>query len=208
MLLGDGGQEHYYVKWAKTYIDYLKTNNDPRLSKIAVTQLYLSDGNKDQNSKYVTGAAAQKGQPNGKDLSGRVGVDIKTDPTFTTFPAYSSPNPGMTKRTGPAFILTYAETELLLADAAQRFGVGTAAPHYTAGVTAAMTYLSQYDPAMTVAAADITAYLAAHPYSAPTGLEQINTQYWALTNSMLDFYGAGATGGARASGPHARQLPQ
>ena len=43
ILLGDGGQENYYVKWADTYINYLKTNNDPRLSKIAVTQLYLSD---------------------------------------------------------------------------------------------------------------------------------------------------------------------
>ena len=30
----------------------------------------------------------------------------------------------MIKRTGPAFVLTYAESELLLADAAQRFGVG------------------------------------------------------------------------------------
>ena len=188
VLLGDGGQENYYVKWSDTFINYLKTNNDPRLSKIAVTQLYLSDASKDQNANYVTAAAAQKGQPNGKDLSGRAGVDIKTDPSFTTFPAYSSPNPGMIKRTGPAFVLTYAETELLLADAAQRFGVGTADPHYTAGVTAAMTYLSQYDPAMAVAPADIAAYLAAHPYSAATGLDQINTQYWALTNTMLDFY--------------------
>ena len=188
VLLGDGGQENYYVKWSKTYIDYLKTNNDPRLSKIAVTQLYLSDASKDQNPNYVTTAAAQKGQPNGYDLSGRAGVDIKFASNFTNFPAYSSPNPGMITRTGPAFVLTYAETELLLADAAQRFGVGDATQHYTAGVTAAMTYLSQYGPSLAVAPADITAYLTAHPYSAATGLEQINTQYWALTNSMLDFY--------------------
>ena len=188
ILLGDGGQEHYYVKWSQTYIDYLKTNNDPRLSKIAVTQLYLSDGSKVQNPNYVTTAAVQKGQPNGYDLSGRANLDIKFAPNFTSFPDYSSPNPGMIKRTGPAFVLTYAETELLLADAAQRFGVGSASQHYTAGVTSAMTYLSQYDPSLAVAPADITTYLAAHPYVAATGLEQINTQYWALTNSMLDFY--------------------
>ncbi|MVN75366.1 SusD/RagB family nutrient-binding outer membrane lipoprotein [Hymenobacter sp. HMF4947] len=190
VLLGDGGQEHYYVKWSQTFINYLKTNNDPRLSKIAVTQLYLSDGSKTQNANFVTTAAAQKGMPNGRDLSGRAAYDISTAPGYTTFPDYSSPNPGMIKRTGPAFILTYAESELLLADAAQRFNLGSAAQHYTAGVTSAMSYLSQYDATMTVAPADITAYLAAHPYTAAQGLEQINTQYWALTCSMLDFYEA------------------
>jgi hypothetical protein len=193
VLLGDGGQEHYYVKWSQTFINYLKTNNDPRLSKVAVTQLYLSDGDKTQNANFVTAAAAQKGMPNGKDLSGRPAYDIKSDPSFTTFPDYSSPNPGMIKRTSPAFILTYGESELLLADAAQRFGLttgGTAAQHYTAGVTSALTYLSQYDPTMAVPQADITNYLAAHPYNAAQGLEQINTQYWALTCTMLDFYEA------------------
>ncbi|MGI4833749.1 MAG: SusD/RagB family nutrient-binding outer membrane lipoprotein [Janthinobacterium lividum] len=193
ILLGDGGQEHYYVKWSKTFIDYLQTNNDPRLSKVAATQLYLSNASKAQNASFVTTAAAQKGLPNGRDLSGRPAYDISTAPGYTTFPAYSSPNPGMTKRTGPAFILTYAESELLLADAAQRFNLtagGSATSHYTAGVTSAMTYLSQYDASMSVAPADITTYLAAHPYVAAQGLEQINTQYWALTCSMLDFYEA------------------
>ncbi len=37
-------------------------------------------------------------------------------------------------------------------------------------------------------AADASAYVAAHPYDASKGLEMINTQYWALTNTMLDFY--------------------
>jgi hypothetical protein len=188
VLLGDGGQEHYYVKWSKTFIDYLKANNDPRLSKIAVTQLYLSDVTKTQNPGAVSAPAAQKGMPNGKDLSGRAAYDVSGATNYTTIPAYSSPSPGMIKRTGPTFILTYAESELLLAEAAQRWGVGSAAQHYNAGVTAAMTYLSQYDAALTVADAEASAYLTAHPYSAGTGLEQINTQYWALTNTMLDFY--------------------
>ncbi|RZK92272.1 MAG: SusD/RagB family nutrient-binding outer membrane lipoprotein, partial [Hymenobacter sp.] len=29
VLLGDGGQEHYYVKWSQRFISYLKDNNDP-----------------------------------------------------------------------------------------------------------------------------------------------------------------------------------
>ncbi|QKG53355.1 SusD/RagB family nutrient-binding outer membrane lipoprotein [Hymenobacter sp. BRD67] len=188
ILLGDGGQENYYVKWSKTFIDFLKSTNDPRLSKIAVTQLYLKDVSKDQNPGAIATAAVQKGMPNGKDLSGRAGFDISTDPTYTSFPDYSSPSPGMIKRNGPTFIFTYGESELLLAEAAQRWGLGSAAQHYAAGVTSACSYLSQYDPTLTVAAADISTYLTANPYNASQGLQQINSQYWALTNTMLDFY--------------------
>jgi hypothetical protein len=188
VLLGDGGQENYYVKWSKTFIDYLQTNNDPRLSKIAVTQLYLTDVTKSQNAAANSSAAVQKGMPNGKDLSGRAAYDISSTPGYTTFPDYSSPSPGMIKRNGPTFVLTYAESELLLAEAAQRWNLGSASQHYNAGVTAANTYLSQYDATMTVAPADVATYLTAHPYTPATGLEMINTQYWALTNTMLDFY--------------------
>ncbi|WP_210514702.1 SusD/RagB family nutrient-binding outer membrane lipoprotein [Hymenobacter terricola] len=188
VLLGDGGQENYYVKWSKTFIDYLQATNDPRLSKIAVTQLYLTDVTKAQNPAAISAAAAQKGMPNGRDLSGRAAYDISTASNYTTFPAYSSPSPGLIKRDGPTFVLTYAESELLLAEAAQRWSLGSASQHYAAGVTAASTYLSQYDAALTVAPADVATYLTANPYNAGTGLQQINTQYWVLTNTMLDFY--------------------
>lgn len=193
VLIGDGGQEHYYVKWSKTFIDFLKGSNDPRLGRVAVTQLYTSANTKAQNPAFNATPAAQKGMPNGKDLSGIAGRDISSDPSYTTFPDYSSPHPGMIKRDGLTFILTYAETELLLADAAQRFGVGgtaTAATHYNNGVKAAMTYLSQYDAAMTVSDGEADAWLALNPYAAANGLAAINNQYWVLTCTLLDFYEA------------------
>ncbi|QIX60007.1 SusD/RagB family nutrient-binding outer membrane lipoprotein [Hymenobacter lutimineralis] len=188
VLLGDGGQENYYVKWSKTFIDELKSTNDPRLSKVAVTQLYLTDVTKEQNAAAVSTASEQKGMPNGKDLSGRATYDISADPTFTKFTDYSSPNPGMIKRDGPTFVLTYAESELLLAEAAQRWGLGSAQEHYNAGVTAAMTYLTQYDAKLAVDPTEAANYLTAHPYEAGNGLEMINTQYWLHTNTMFDFY--------------------
>ena len=191
VLIGDGGQEHYYVKWSKTFIDLLKTNNDPRLGKVAVTQLYTNPNSKLQNGAFNASPAVQKGMPNGKDLSGIAGRDISSDPSYTTFPDYSSPHPGMIKRDGVTILLTYAETELLLAEAAQRFGItgtGSAAQHYGNGVKAAMTYLSQYDPALTITDAEADAYVVAHPYSAANGLQMISTQYWIHTNTMLDFY--------------------
>lgn len=189
ILLGDGGQENYYTRWSKTFIDQLKTTGDPRLSAVATTNLYVNDATKTQNPAANSSAAVQKGMPNGKDLSAVASQSIYSDPSYTAFPDYSSPSPALIKRGGPTFVLTYGESELLLADAAQRFGIaGSASQHYHDGVKAAITYLSQYDAAATVSDAAAEAYITANPYNPANGLNMINTQYWLLTNTMLDFY--------------------
>jgi hypothetical protein len=190
VLLGDGGPEQFYTKWSKTFIDRLSTNNDPRLSALACTQLYAkeSDKDKDRNPTPNYSAAAQKGMPNGYDLSTPSRL-IRDQPGFTSIPDYSSPAPALTKRDGPTFIFTYAESELLLADAAQRLGVGgDAKTHYDNGVKAAITYLAQYDAKAAISVTAAQNYLDAHAYNAATGLTQINTEYYTLTCSMLDFY--------------------
>ena len=189
VLLGDGGQENYYTKWSDTFINLLKAKNDPRLGKVAVTNLYADDKTKKQNANFGTSAAIQKGQPNGKDLSGIAGRDIRQTASFTSFNDYSGPHPAMTSRSGPTIIMTYGETELLWAEAAQRYAIGgSAAARYNNGVKGAMTSLSLYSPALAVSDADASAYLVANPYNTATGLEQINTQYWLHTNTLLDFY--------------------
>ncbi len=189
VMLGDGGQENYYTRWSKTFIDFLKTNDDPRLGVIAVTHAFTTDVIKTQNPAAITNPALQKGMPNGKDLSATPGLGISLEAGYTDINDYSSPSPALIKRNGPTFVLTYAESELLLADAAKRFNIGgSAAQHYHDGVKAAITYLSQYDPSATVSEADAEAYLSAHPYNDADGLNMINTQYWVLTNTMLDFY--------------------
>jgi hypothetical protein len=189
VLLGDGGTDHYYTKWSKTFIDFLKASDDPRLGRIAVTQLYLDPNLKIQNPAYNSDPSVQKGMPNGKDLLNIPAQAISSDNSFTTMADYSSPNPYMLKRDAPTFLLTYTESELLLADAAQRWSIGGDAElHYNNGVKAAMTVLGQYDPAIAVAGADADAYLSAHPYDATKGLEMINSQYWAHTITTFDFY--------------------
>ncbi|PST84407.1 SusD/RagB family nutrient-binding outer membrane lipoprotein [Pedobacter yulinensis] len=171
-----GSPEADNVKWSRTFIDLLKNTNDPRLSVIA-------------RVGSNTAAAAQKGMPNGYDLSGVAGRDISSAPGYTTIADYSRPAEAMLRLNTPTFILTYGESELLLADAAQRWGIaGSAAAHYKAGVVAAITYLSQYGltaVSETAAAAYVDANI---PYNPATGLNQINTQYWMLTNTMFDFY--------------------
>jgi hypothetical protein len=189
VLQGDGGQENYYVKWSQTFINKLKTTNDPRLGKVAVTGLYLDENKKDQNPNFSANPLDQKGMPNGKDLSGIAGRDVRQDASYTTFPAYSSPNPAMIKKDGITFILTYAESELLLAEAAQRWAIGgSAAAHYASGLSAGITFLSQYDSSLAISGTVADAYAAANPYNAANGLEMINTQYWLHTCTMLDFY--------------------
>ena len=189
ILLGDGGQENYYTRWSATFINMLKSVGDPRLAKVAVTDLYTTDVSKTQNPGANSDPAVQKGMPNGKDLSGIPGQTIGSDPSFTTFTDYSSPAPALIKRDGPTFILTYAQSELLLADAAARFGIGgDPAQHYHDGVKAAITYLAQYDPTAAISDATAETFVTANPYNAANGLEMINTQYWLHVTTSLDFY--------------------
>ncbi|HWH64336.1 MAG TPA: SusD/RagB family nutrient-binding outer membrane lipoprotein, partial [Ginsengibacter sp.] len=94
---------------------------------------------------------------------------------------YSRPSPIIFNSTAPTLILTYAESELLLADAAKRWGIGDAEEHYNNGVLAAITELSAYGDAGVISDDDAQAYLDAHPYDDANGLEMINTQFWAAT---------------------------
>ena len=203
ILLGDGGGgEHFYTKWSKTFIDFLKNNNDPRLTRIARTNVWTGSNPNGvvQNASPNGTFAAQKGMPNGKSLSqNNDGNSLYYDPSYTGtvndpggLNAYSSINLAMAQRTSPTYFLTYAESELLLAEAAVRWGTafGNAADHYNTGVKAAMTYLTQYDPSLTITDAEVNSYLTANPYNPARGLEMINTQYWATNGTSLNFYEA------------------
>jgi hypothetical protein len=172
-----------YIRWSKTFIDFLKTNNDPRLGVLAE----LPPPSPNENTLGAAGdqtPANQLGMPNGYDVQGGA-TDISKAPGYPgTWYKYSRPiNRFYAKMDGITMILTYAETELMLAEAKQRgWNVSlTAAEHYNNGVKAAMTMLSQWDAAAVVTDAQANTYLAAHPYVAASGLDMINTQYWVAT---------------------------
>jgi hypothetical protein len=86
-------------------------------------------------------------------------------------------------------VLTYAETELLLAEAVTRgFAVsGTAAQHYKNGVAAGIQSLAKFGTAAAIDAATATAYADAHPLVTASALKQINEQYWATTGLLQNF---------------------
>jgi len=170
------GEDSADLKLCSTYIDSLQYNNDPRLPYMS--EIFATED---------TTSADQLGLPPGYIIGG---INPNTDITKTaTYPAtgmegYSRLNDNILSYTAPTLILTYAESEFLLADAAKRWGIvgsGSAQTHYENGVLAAITQLAAYGPASTISAADAQAYYDAHPYNDAIGLSQINTQFWLST---------------------------
>lgn len=163
-----GDQLQAQAKLSRTFVDFLKNNNDPRLAIMSVI-----------DTTGDTTPADQLGMPNGYDASG-TSHGISHDPAYPgSLAFYSQPSDQIFNATSPTLVLTYAESEFLLADAAKRWGLGDPAIHYQNGVLAAITQLTAYGA--TVSGTDAQAYLTAHPYDDANGLEQINTQFWAST---------------------------
>ncbi|MES1159754.1 MAG: SusD/RagB family nutrient-binding outer membrane lipoprotein [Bacteroidota bacterium] len=163
------------LKLCKTYIDTLKNNNDPRLSVMA--EIFATGS---------TDAADQLGLPPGYIQGGtNPQIDItQTDdyPADLGMQGYSRLNDNILSYTAPNLVLTYAESEFLLADASQRWGIGTSAgEHYKNGVLAAMGQLSAFGDASAIDGNDADDYINAHPYDEANGLRQINTQFWLCT---------------------------
>jgi hypothetical protein len=188
----------YQVRWSKTLVDYLKANSDPRLGKIAEIPVAGLAGNQSDAAGNAD-PAVQLGLPNGYDMNGGA-TDITKAPGFpgatgtggdaTPIGKYSRPTAVFRARSGPLFVLTYAETELLLAEAATRgFSVGTttAAAHYHNAVSAGIQSLGRYGAAAEITPAVADAYATAHPLVAATALKQINEQYWATTGILFNF---------------------
>jgi hypothetical protein len=163
---------------SKTFVDLFKNTNDPRLQFISKIK-----------SNGSTDPAEQIGMPNGfdqnggaKDISGAAGYpgDINNYSTIRS--------DILLKLDGPTFLVSFAQNEFLLAEAAKRgWSVGgNAQTHYNNGIRASMEQLSQYNSSATISNATIDAYLLANPYADASGFEQINTQYWAT--GFLDWY--------------------
>ncbi len=192
----------YEVRWSKTYIDQLKSTNDPRLGVIAeVPQAGLAENfTLDAGD---TNPANQMGLPNGYDLKGGA-TDISTSPGYpggtgsgadaTAIGKYSRPRASIyTNQSAPLFILTYGETQLLLAEAKARgwnAGSNTTAQFYANGVSAGIQSLAPLGTDATISAGTADTYAAAHPLdvsSTDASLKQINEQYWIIDGSFLNF---------------------
>jgi hypothetical protein len=194
--------DYYQVRWSKTFIDYLNDNDDPRLGVIAEVPPAGLTANQTVGLAGDSDPDIQAGLPNGYDLNGGA-TDITTSPGYpggtgagadaTPIGKYSRPRTTIYGNlNGPVFILTYAQTELLLAEAAVRgFTVtGSAATHYSNAVAGALLSLEPFGADATISTTVANNFAAASPLdesSTDASLKMINEQYWATCGSQLNF---------------------
>lgn len=193
------------------FVDMLKETNDPRLALIGTVcskggRVSIQDPS---NFEYGNSdPAIQQGLPDGV-------TDSEASPWYigTLYPEYINADSAALGKpfseyyrnlystvnrytysdpTSPSFVCTYAQTQLLMAEAAHRGWIsGSAQTYYENGVRAAMQQFSQfpngtalYNQYLTSAAID--KYLEENPFDSSKALEQINTQYW--INCFCDEY--------------------
>jgi hypothetical protein len=166
---------NYYL--TETFVNYLKSTKDPRLASIAVRYVGAKNGAEQVATRVNKDTTVQIGMPMGYDNASI--ASVVTAKGLASFYDFSQLDRNrMGKNDAPNFLVTYAQTQLLLAEAAVRGWVqGDAAALYSNGIKAHMEQLSSYVDAA-VPAASINTYLAANPLDPAKALEQINTQYW------------------------------
>lgn len=182
------GTEGANLYLAEPFVEHLRSTNDPRLAAIAVRyqgatsgpeQANAANGNADPHVTLTRDPADQVGMPMGHDNS--TIDDVADDLGLASFYDFSQVDrKRVAKLTAPMFIVTAAQTNLLLAEAAERgwASSGDAATYFEAGVRSALEQMALYDAASAIDAQDIDDYVAANPYNSGTGFDQIATQYW------------------------------
>jgi hypothetical protein len=177
----NGGQDgFYYID--EEFVNYLQANNDPRLSVMAVRYVGAASNNdqKDMDAAGTgdTSAGAQIGMPQGYDNTSIIpivaGASLASLYDYTTLDKTRLGNPE-----APSFLVTYSQTQLLLAEAIVRtWASGDAAAAYSNGIEAHMQQLSDFPGDTDVAQDDIDAYVLANPLTTGSEIELINNQYW------------------------------
>jgi hypothetical protein len=173
---------HGNIQWSQTFINAMKTRNDPRLGMIAtVGSVGLGTG----TTLGDTTQASQKGLPNGLD-NAPVGNPIAT---------YSVMNILTYQDNTPDIILSYAEVEFLKAEAIERgWYTGTALTEYQKGQAAALQQMASYNASFAPSGAAVAAYQATNPYPAAGTMDQkmnqIQTELWLLFADTYNGYEA------------------
>jgi hypothetical protein len=172
---------NYYLY--EPFVNQLKTTKDPRGKYISA---YYQNPTVINGTPQDTVLANQFGFPVGYD-DGTIKTksDYKGAAQAGTGFRYSQLNyASFGSNTAPIFVCTYAQTQLLLADAAIRNyvtgGLAQAIIYYNAGIRASMDEYPLYPGTVAIPAADYNSYIAQSgvALTAGTALDKINTQYW------------------------------
>jgi hypothetical protein len=170
----------YFYYAAEPFVNQLKSTNDPRGKFIL--------------ANFPDPAAVANFPNPDTNLANQFGVPIGVISTDLAKPGgpyrgarggglnYSQMNVWIVASpAAPDFWVTYAQTSLLLAEAAQRGWItGSAQTYYENGIRADMQVYVRYPGATAITDAEIAAYIAdpAVAFNAAEALRLINTQYW------------------------------
>ncbi|MEO7766249.1 MAG: SusD/RagB family nutrient-binding outer membrane lipoprotein [Ferruginibacter sp.] len=168
---------------AEPFVNQLKSTNDPR-AKFMIAN-FADPGNiaADPNPDAIL--ANQFGVPIGKDAGVLAAAPYRGARggglNYSQFNVNKLASPA-----APVFWVTYAQTSLLLAEAAKRSWVPggdiTAKTYYENGITADMQAYSLYPGTTPISASEIAAYIndPGILYNPTDALKLINTQYWVV----------------------------
>ncbi len=166
---------------AEPFVDQLKSTNDPRAQFMIAN--FADPGNVSADPNPDTVLANQFGVPIGID-AGVLG-QAPYRGTRAGGLNYSQFNVNiLASPAAPIFYVTYAQTSLLLAEAAHRGwipgGDAAAQNYYEDGIRADMATYSMYPGATAISASEVNNYLAQPDvaYNPTDALKLINTQYW------------------------------
>jgi hypothetical protein len=173
------GSEAANFYLTKPFVDQLKNTNDPRLSAIAIRYVGATSGNGQTVAAGSTTAAQQIGMPIGKD-NGTIVAAATADGLASFYDYSQADRRRILKTTSPVFLVSAAQTNLLLAEARFKgwIATGTAAQYFSDGIKAHMDQMATYDAGSAVATGARDTYITANPLGVGTELQQINTQYW------------------------------
>ena len=140
----------------KPFVDSLKNRNDPRLKAIAVRYAGATSGGTQTTASRTTDPIQQFGLPLGFDNNTANAYAISVGrASFYDFS--QADRTRIVKTSGPCFLVTAAQTQLLLAEAKQRGWITTATTvqeFYEAAVALHMNQMATYDAGCAIAAAD------------------------------------------------------
>lgn len=176
----NGGQSAFFYL-AEDFVSYLMENDDPRLASIAVRYVGATSGAGQVPANANRNPSVQIGMPLGYDNT-TVSTAVQASGLASLWDYSQLDRTRMAAIQAPSFLVTYGQSQLLLAEARHRnWASGSAAEAYRQGIEAHMQQLATYGENTAIAGPAIDTYLNANPLETGRELEQINTQYWVAT---------------------------
>ena len=173
----NGGQAPFYYL-DQEFVDFLKSNNDPRLESIAVRYVGALSGGEQTEANANRSPEVQVGMPQGYDNTTIIPV-VEEAGLASLFDYSQLDRSRLGNPEAPNFLVTYSQTLLLWAEAVARGWVqGDAEQLYHDGIRAHMEQMAYWPNDTEIAPEAIEEYIQTHPLESGKELELINTQYW------------------------------